>query len=149
METNLSTKDLRAFLALSQTRNFGQTALQLHTSQSALSALIARLEEQLGARLFEEMLQRMPDIDAIFFCNDDIAQGGLLAAHRLGVQVPARIAMAGFNDLAGSDQMVPSLTTVRTPRSEVGREGAAMLLGMMRGSAAAPGSIELGYELVV
>lgn len=53
MEPNLSTKDLRAFLALSQTRNFGQTALQLHTSQSALSALIARLEEQLGARLFD------------------------------------------------------------------------------------------------
>ena len=103
----------------------------------------------LGARLFEEMLQRMPDVDAIFFCNDDIAQGGLLAAHRLGVQVPARIAMAGFNDLAGSDQMVPSLTTVRTPRSEVGREGAGMLLGMMRGSATAPGSIQLGYELVV
>jgi LacI family gluconate utilization system Gnt-I transcriptional repressor len=103
----------------------------------------------LGARLFEEMLQRMPDIDAIFFCNDDIAQGGLLAAHRLGVQVPQRIAMAGFNDLAGSDQMVPALTTVRTPRSEVGREGASMLLGMMRGSAGAPGSIELGYELVV
>ncbi|MNV87701.1 HTH-type transcriptional regulator GntR [compost metagenome] len=103
----------------------------------------------LGARLFEEMLQRMPDIDAIFFCNDDIAQGGLLAAHRLGVAVPSRIAVAGFNDLAGSDQMVPALTTVRTPRSEVGREGANMLLGMMRGSAGAPGSIQLGYELVV
>lgn len=103
----------------------------------------------LGARLFEEMLQRMPDIDAIFFCNDDIAQGGLLAAHRLGVAVPARIAMAGFNDLAGSDQMVPALTTVRTPRSEVGREGAGMLLGMMRGARPAVGSIELGYELVV
>lgn len=29
------------------------------------------------------MVQRMPDIDAIFFCNDDIAQGGLLAANRL------------------------------------------------------------------
>ena len=103
----------------------------------------------LGARLFEEMLQRMPHIDAIFFCNDDIAQGGLLAANRLQVPVPGRIAIAGFNDLAGSDQMVPALTTVRTPRSEVGREGASMLLGMMRGSAGAPGSIQLGYELVV
>lgn len=103
----------------------------------------------LGARLFEQMLQQMPDIDAIFFCNDDIAQGGLLAAHRLGVAVPARIAVAGFNDLAGSDQMVPPLTTVRTPRSEVGREGAGMLLGMMRGTQAQAGCVQLGYELVV
>ena len=53
MEANLSTKDLRAFLALSHTCNFGQTALQLHMTQSALSALIARLEVQVGARLFE------------------------------------------------------------------------------------------------
>lgn len=53
METNLSTRDLRAFLALSQTCNFGQAALQLHLTQSALSALIARLEAQVGTRLFE------------------------------------------------------------------------------------------------
>ena len=103
----------------------------------------------LGARLFEQMLQSMPDIDAIFFCNDDIAQGGLLAAHRLGVAVPSRIAVAGFNDLAGSDQMVPPLTTVRTPRSEVGRAGASMLLGMMRSPPAAPACVQLGYELIV
>jgi LacI family gluconate utilization system Gnt-I transcriptional repressor len=95
------------------------------------------------------MLQRMPDIDAIFFCNDDIAQGGLLAANRLQVPVPGRIAIAGFNDLAGSDQMVPPLTTVRTPRSEVGRAGAEMLLGMMRGTLPLPGCVELDYELVV
>lgn len=103
----------------------------------------------LGARLFEDMLARAPDVDAIFFCNDDIAQGGLLAASRLGIAVPDRVAVAGFNDLAGSDQMVPPLTTMRTPRSEVGRAGAAMLLGMMRGSQPAPGCVELDYELVV
>ncbi|WCM90630.1 LacI family DNA-binding transcriptional regulator [Acidovorax sp. NCPPB 3576] len=103
----------------------------------------------LGARLFEEVVRRMPEVDAIFFCNDDIAQGGLLAANRLGVAVPAQIAVAGFNDLAGSDQMVPPLTTVRTPRAEVGRAGAAMLLGLMRGAPNGPGCVELGYELIV
>ncbi len=103
----------------------------------------------LGARLFEDLLQRAPDIDAIFFCNDDIAQGGLLAANRLGVAVPQRIAVAGFNDLAGSDQMLPPLTTVRTPRGEVGRAGAAMLLQLMDGEAVQPGCVTLGYELVV
>lgn len=103
----------------------------------------------LGARLFEDVLRRLPDVDAIFFCNDDIAQGGLLAASRLGVAVPGRIAVAGFNDLAGSDQMVPPLTTVRTPRAEVGREGAAMLLRRMRGGAPGPDCVELSYELVV
>src|SRR5690606_35382791 len=36
-----------------QTRNFGQAAAQLQITQSALSALIARLEAQVGALLFE------------------------------------------------------------------------------------------------
>ncbi|GAA6119316.1 LacI family DNA-binding transcriptional regulator [Acidovorax sp. FG27] len=103
----------------------------------------------LGARLFEDLLARSPDVDAIFFCNDDLAQGGLLAAHRLGVPVPGRVAVAGFNDLAGSDQMVPPLTTLRTPRAEVGRAAAAMLLGMIRGSAPEPGCVELEFELIV
>lgn len=103
----------------------------------------------LGARLFEEMLQRMPDMDAIFFCNDDIAQGGLLAANRLKVAVPQRIAVAGFNDLAGSDQMVPPLTTVRTPLGEIGRAGATMLLQLMRGEIVSSSCVTLGYELVL
>ncbi len=103
----------------------------------------------LGARLLQDMLQRAPDLDAIFFCNDDIAQGGLLAASRLGIAVPARLAIAGFNDLAGSDQMVPPLTTIRTPRAEVGRAGAAMLVQLMQGAPQAATCVQLDYELVV
>jgi LacI family gluconate utilization system Gnt-I transcriptional repressor len=71
---------------------------------------------RLGATLLEEIVRTRPQVDAIFFCNDDLAQGGLLAAQRLGIAVPAQVAIAGFNDLAGSDQMVPPLTTVRTPQ---------------------------------
>jgi LacI family transcriptional regulator, gluconate utilization system Gnt-I transcriptional repressor len=85
----------------------------------------------------------------VFFCNDDLAQGGLLAALRLGVAVPQRIAVAGFNDLSGSDQMLPPLTTVRTPRRAIGEEGARMLLSLMRGEPPARHSADLGFELVV
>jgi len=103
----------------------------------------------LGASLFEELLRSRPDVDAVFFCNDDIAQGGLLAALRLGVKVPQQIAIAGFNDLAGSDQMLPPLTTVRTPRSQIGEEAAQMLLRLMRKDAVPTSSLDLGYQLVV
>ena len=39
--------------------------------------------------------------------------------------------MAGFNDLAGSEQMLPALTTVRTPRSSIGEASARMLLSLI------------------
>jgi LacI family transcriptional regulator, gluconate utilization system Gnt-I transcriptional repressor len=103
----------------------------------------------LGGELFEDLLRNRPDCDAIFFCNDDLAQGGVLAALRLQVAVPGRIAIAGFNDLSGSDQMVPPLTTVRTPRHDMGEAGAHMLLSLMRGEVPPQSTIDLGFELVV
>jgi LacI family transcriptional regulator, gluconate utilization system Gnt-I transcriptional repressor len=102
----------------------------------------------LGGRLFEDLLARQPDTDAVFFCNDDLAQGGLLAALRLQVPVPERVAVAGFNDLAGSDQMHPPLTTIHTPRSEIGAQAAGLLLKLMRGETVAQPCVDVGYTLV-
>lgn len=102
----------------------------------------------LGGVMFEQIMGQTPAVDAIFFCNDDLAQGALLAALRLGVSVPERVAIAGFNDLTGSDQMVPPLTTVRTPRAAIGEAGAQMLLSLMRGEAPATRFVDLGFEIV-
>jgi LacI family gluconate utilization system Gnt-I transcriptional repressor len=103
----------------------------------------------LGAALFEQLLREHPEVDAMFFCNDDLAQGGLLAALRLKVPVPQQVAVAGFNDLAGSDQMLPALTTVRTPRTVIGAEAATMLLKLMRGEPVATPEVDVGYSVVV
>ncbi len=103
----------------------------------------------LGARMFEQIIGMKPAVDAIFFCNDDLAQGATLAALRMKVSVPKRIAIVGFNDLTGSDQMVPPLTTVRTPRGEIGQGAARMLLGLMRGEAPERACIDVGFEVVV
>ena len=49
----MSARDLRAFIAVADTRSFSQAAQQMHLSQSALSTLIGRLETAVGARLFD------------------------------------------------------------------------------------------------
>jgi LacI family gluconate utilization system Gnt-I transcriptional repressor len=104
---------------------------------------------ELGARMFEQICAMQPRVDAIFYCNDDLAQGGLLAAMRLGIKVPECIAVAGFNDLPGSAHFFPPLTTVRTPRREIGTQAALMLLALMRGEKVDKTSIDLGFEVVV
>ena len=101
----------------------------------------------LGAEMFERIVQSQPEVDAIFFCNDDLAQGALLAALRLHIPVPGRVAITGFNDLTGSDQMIPPLTTVRTPRTEVGEQAAGLLLRLMRGETPALHQIDVGFRL--
>jgi LacI family transcriptional regulator, gluconate utilization system Gnt-I transcriptional repressor len=102
----------------------------------------------LGGLMFEQIFATTPAVDAIFFCNDDLAQGALLSALRLNIAIPEQIGVVGFNDLTGSDQMLPPLTTVRTPRSEIGRQSALMLLELMRGKAPIHSNLDLGYEIV-
>ena len=49
MAINISFKLLKAFLTLSEQKNFTRAAEHCHVSQSTFSGMIQRLEEELGA----------------------------------------------------------------------------------------------------
>ena len=53
MNQNLSARAIEAFLALEETRRFALAASRCHVSPSTFSQMIGRLEEQVGARLFD------------------------------------------------------------------------------------------------
>jgi LysR family transcriptional regulator, carnitine catabolism transcriptional activator len=53
MQINLSTRQLRAFMALAREKNFTRAATASHLSQPAFSAMIRQLEEALAVRLFD------------------------------------------------------------------------------------------------
>ncbi len=103
----------------------------------------------LGAALLDRMLQAHPDVEALFFCNDDLAQGALFHCQRLGIAVPERLAICGFNDLPASAWTSPALTTVETPREPVGRKAAGMLLELMAGRVPETQCLDLGFTLHV
>ncbi|WP_268800598.1 HTH-type transcriptional regulator GntR [Pseudomonas huanghezhanensis] len=115
-------------------------ALQVSTPQPSSIGL--------GGELFARLLEEHPDVDGMFFCNDDLAQGAALEALRRGISIPERVSLIGFNDLPGSAHMVPRLTSIRTPREEVGQRAAQLLLGLLDGTVQ-PSQIDLGFELVV
>ncbi len=50
---DLNLRDIRAFIAVAQAGNFTRAAVRLHLSQPALTVQIRRLEETIGARLFD------------------------------------------------------------------------------------------------
>ncbi|WP_349969440.1 LacI family DNA-binding transcriptional regulator [Pseudomonas caspiana] len=102
----------------------------------------------LGAELFMQLMTKHPDVDGVFFCNDDLAQGAALEALRRGISIPQQVSLVGFNDLPGSAHMVPRLTSIATPRQEVGQRAAQLLLGLIDGVAQKP-QVDLGFELVV
>lgn len=103
----------------------------------------------LGGLLLDQMLHAHPTMDAVFFCNDDLALGALFQCLRRGIKVPEQIALAGFNDLPASSCTAPSLTTVTTPRYQIGKQAALMLLDLMAGHKPETSRLDLGFTLNV
>ncbi|WP_249673713.1 LacI family DNA-binding transcriptional regulator [Pseudomonas abieticivorans] len=103
----------------------------------------------LGGELFSDLMRRHPDVDGIFFCNDDLAQGAMMEALRQGIAIPERVAMVGFNDLPAAAHLVPRLTSIRTPRAAIGRQAAHLLLGLLDGKLEGSQTHDLGFELMV
>jgi LacI family gluconate utilization system Gnt-I transcriptional repressor len=105
----------------------------------------------LGAQLIGELLERRPDMTAVFAGNDNLALGAMFECHRRGIRVPDDVSIVGFNDLEFSATAYPALTTVATPRHEMGRRSAEIILEIVRGSGERPSDrrIDLGFELIV
>lgn len=103
----------------------------------------------LGGVLLDQMLREHPDTDAIFFCNDDLALGGLFECLKRGIKVPQQLALAGFNDLPASACATPPLTSVTTPRHEIGKRAAGLLLELMAGRKPKTSQLDLGFTLNV
>ena len=103
----------------------------------------------MGMKLFHEAIERVPSLDAVVCNNDDIALGVLFACNRLGLPVPSRICIAGFNDLEMMEVAYPPITSVRTPRYEIGRQAIAMAMAELNGQTVGDRVIDLGFELKI
>jgi LacI family gluconate utilization system Gnt-I transcriptional repressor len=103
-----------------------------------------------GAELFTEMLAKVPGLEAVFCCNDDLALGALFECQRRGIRVPDDLSIMGFNDLDFCASAYPALTSVAIPRYEMARRAAEIVLEIIRGSGARPKQtrIDLGFEIV-
>ncbi len=103
----------------------------------------------MGGELFKTAFAKTPDLDALVCNNDDLAMGVLFACHRAGLDVPGRISLAGFNDLEMMSVAFPSITSIRTPRFEIGHQAIAMVQAAMSGERPSEPVVDLGFELKV
>ncbi|ARP73245.1 LacI family transcriptional regulator [Streptomyces pluripotens] len=90
-----------------------------------------------GERAMRELLDRCPDLDAVFAANDLTALGALRVLRERGRRVPVDVALIGFDDmLSVAEQTDPPLTTVRQDIEEMGRLMARLLLQVLSGGRA-------------
>lgn len=101
-----------------------------------------------GRQLLDRILALNPRPDGIFCFSDFTAFDIIEACDQYGVRVPEELAVVGYADLPQSKLLKISLTTVRQPRTLMGRSAADMLLARMAGKEQ-PAQINLPVELIV
>ncbi len=80
-----------------------------------------KADVKLGGTLLTSLLTQHPDCDAVLCSNDDLALGVLFECQRRGLNVPRDVGICGFNDLGIVSEAVPRVTSVCTPRFEIGQ----------------------------
>lgn len=100
-----------------------------------------------GVRGAAALLARRPDLDAVFAANDLMALGALRELQRQGRQVPADVALVGFDGSAAAEAADPVLTTMRQPLSALGSALVDVLARRIDDPGRAPESVVLTADL--
>lgn len=103
--------------------------------------------EQSGGAVMGELLQRAPDLDAVFVNSDVMAIAAIDVIREHGFEVPGDVAVVGYDDVPLARHVAPPLTTVRQDAVLAGKLLAEGLIQYLRTGAVTNASIPA--ELVV
>ncbi|MGZ0149453.1 LacI family DNA-binding transcriptional regulator [Kribbella sp. WER1] len=108
-------------LATARDRRDGFVAGLAETGLEAVLVEAGDFTRDGGYVAAEQLLDRKTDVDCVFAVNDVMAVGAMSAFRDRGVDVPAELGVAGFDDIATLRDVWPGLTTVRLPLEQMGR----------------------------
>ena len=127
-------------------RAVGEAAAAAHAGAPAPSLTVEPAGEGPASvgRALRRLLAGPEPVTAVLAMSDLIALHALTAAERLGVPVPGRLSVVGFDDLPEAAAARPALTPVRQPVRDKGRAAARALF-----EGGGPATLALPVELVV
>lgn len=101
-----------------------------------------------GYRMMDELLSGGKRPTACFAASDPLAVGALRALHDHGVQVPAEMAIVGFDDIDMAAYVQPPLSTVRAYPEQMGKAAVQLLAERFEGREA-PSHTIIGTKLII
>ena len=85
-----------------------------------------------GLEATHQLLESDDRPTAIFASNDDMAAGAAAVAHGLGIRIPDKLSVAGFDDTPVATTIWPELTTVHQPIAEMAARAVDILTDQVR-----------------
>ena len=84
-----------------------------------------------GYTATQELLQRHPEITAVFAYNDLMAIGALRACRDTGRRIPDDICIIGFDDISMASMVTPSLSSIQVDKYDIGKNAMLRLIQML------------------
>lgn len=81
----------------------------------------------------EMLLARCPDLDCVYFHNDEMAIGGLTYCQSRGIRVPEDLGIAGWGGMEAASVLPKRLTTTIVPTTAIGKAAAEALVARLKG----------------
>ncbi len=85
-----------------------------------------------GYHMTNMVLDKMPEVTAIFTYNDQLAVSAYYAIQMRGLRIPDDISIVGYDNIGLASLMRPTLTTVEQPTYEIGRSAAELIISRVR-----------------
>jgi len=102
-----------------------------------------------GERAMQALLALPDPPTAVFAAADLMAVGAMKAARDAGLNVPADLAVVGFDDIQLASLLDPSLTTIHQDKVGLGRAAARALLEQIENPELTPAALTLPVELII
>lgn len=102
-----------------------------------------------GANAIGVLLERQPDVEAVFAVSDLSAVGVVMECQRRGIAVPERLSVIGFGDFEIGRVINPPLTTIHVDFTGLGqRTGKALVEMLAHKERRAPERIDVGLTII-
>ncbi|WP_158737033.1 LacI family DNA-binding transcriptional regulator [Alteribacillus sp. YIM 98480] len=118
-------------------------------SYSDDNIVIAGTKIEHGRKGVEKLLEKTPNLTAIFAANDLLAIGALEWLAENNYKVPEDVSVVGFENLEISSLHWIKLTTVDLPRKEIGVQSANMVVNMLSSETIKKEEVELDTTLII
>ncbi|MGB1309741.1 MAG: LacI family DNA-binding transcriptional regulator [Leucothrix sp.] len=108
-----------------------------------------RYSAEQGRQAIHKLMKRYPDTTAIICGNDILAIGALSGARELGLSVPERLSITGFDNMEIVSAIKPALTTMNSPSRRMGSRAANYIIEQISTNTRTVERIELTTDLVI
>ena len=120
-----------------------------HPTDLVLRHGLAPVSFDHGATSTRMLLEREPELDAVFAVSDLSAVGVVMECQRRGLRVPQDVSVMGFGDFAIGAEINPPLTTIHVDFRALGQTTGQLLLELLAdGASDTPKLIDVGLSVV-